>query len=108
MDHITFDEFMKLDIRIGKILSAERVEGTRKLLKLEVDAGEEKRILVAGIAEEYSPDELAGKEVPIILNLEPRKIRGVESHGMILAADVQGRPVLLHPEKSSPPGSRVR
>lgn len=105
---ITFDDFRKLDIQIGKILSAEKVEGTDKLLKLEIDFGVEKRQLVAGIAETYQPDQLLGKEVPVLMNLEPRKIRGTESQGMILAADVGGKPVLLLPDKEIPPGSAVR
>jgi len=105
---ITFDDFKKLDIRIGKIVSAEKVEGTDKLLKLEIDLGSEKRQLVAGVAEVYAPDQLIGREVPVLLNLEPRSIRGVESQGMILAADADGKPVLLHPEREVPPGSIVR
>lgn len=105
---ITFDDFKKLDIRIGKILTAEKVEGTDKLLKLEIDFGEERRQIVAGIAETYQPDQIIGKEVPVLVNLEPRSIRGVESQGMILAADNSGKPVLLHPGTEVPPGSIVR
>jgi methionine--tRNA ligase beta chain len=105
---ITFHDFKKLDIRIGKIVSAEKMEGTDKLLKLEIDLGSEKRQLVAGVAEVYASDQLIGKEVPVLLNLEPRSIRGVESQGMILAADADGKPVLLHPEREVPPGSIVR
>jgi len=105
---ITFDDFKKLEIRIGKILSAEKVEGTDKLLKLEMDFGTEKRQLVAGIAESYQPDQVVGKEIPVLMNLEPRSIRGVESQGMILAADVAGKPALLHPDGEVPPGSEVR
>ncbi len=78
---ITFDDFKKLDIRIGKILSAEKVSGTDKLMKLEVDFSAEKRQLVAGIAEFFEPDHLIGKEIPVLLNLEPRSIRGIESRG---------------------------
>ena len=105
---ITFDDFKKLDIRVGKILSGEKVSGTDKLMKLEVDFGAEKRQLVAGIAEFFEPDNLIGKEIPVLLNLESRSIRGIESQGMILAIDVNGKPVLLHPEKEVPPGSIVR
>lgn len=105
---ITFDDFKKLDIRIGKILSAERVIGTDKLLKLEVDLGTERRQLVAGIAGSYAPEQIVGKEIPVLTNLEPRTIRGVESHGMILAADMEGTPVLMHPEKEVPAGSIIR
>ena len=105
---ITFDDFKKLEIRIGKILSAGKVEGTDKLLKLEIDFGAEKRQIVAGIAETYQPDQIMGKEVPVLMNLEPRTIRGVESQGMILAADNNGKPVILHPDREVPPGSIVR
>jgi len=107
MDSINFDDFMKLDIRIGKILSAEKVEDTDKLVKLEIQAGDERRILVAGIAAEYSPDELIDQQVPVLLNLEPRKIRGIESQGMILAVVVDGKPVLLNPDKEVPSGSKI-
>lgn len=105
---VTFEDFKKLDIRIGKILSAEKVENTDKLLKLIIDFGDEKRSVVAGIADCYQPFEIIGKEIPVILNLEPRKIRGVESKGMVLAVDVGNKPVLLYPEKEVPPGSVIR
>ena len=105
---ITFDDFKKLDIRIGKILSAEKVSGTDKLMKLEVDFGLEKRQMIAGIAQFFEPDHLIGKEIPVLLNLEPRSFKGIESQGMILAIDVNGKPVLLHPEKEVPPGSVIR
>lgn len=105
---ITFDDFKKLDIRIGKILSAEKVSGTDKLMKLEVDFGLEKRQMIAGIAQFFEPDHLIGKEIPVLLNLEPRSFKGIESQGMILAIDVNGEPVLLHPEREVPPGSVIR
>ncbi len=105
---ITFDDFKKLDIRIGRVLSAEKVKGTDKLMKLEIDLGAEKRQLVAGIADMYEPDSLIGKEVPVLINLEARRIRGIESQGMILAIDVDGKPVLLHPDREVPPGSVIR
>lgn len=73
---ITFDDFKKLEIRIGRILSAEKVEKTDKLLKLEIDFGTEKRQIVAGIAESYQPEQIIGREVPVLMNLEPRSIRG--------------------------------
>ncbi|MBI2074218.1 MAG: methionine--tRNA ligase, partial [Candidatus Levybacteria bacterium] len=84
---ITYEDFAKLDIRIGKVLSAEKIEETDKLLKLEVDFFQEKRQIVSGIAQFYSPDDIIGKEFPFIFNLEPRVIRGVESQGMILAVN---------------------
>ena len=105
---ITFDDFKKLEIRIGKIISAEKVEGADKLLKLEVDLGEAKRQLVAGIAQYYKPEQLIDKEVPILVNLEPRKIRGIESQGMLLAVVEGERPILLHPDEEVPPGSMIK
>jgi len=105
---IDINEFAKLDLRIGKIENAERVEGSKKLIKLEVDVGDETRQLVAGIAEEYNPESLIGKLVPILANLKPVKLMGVESQGMILAVDVNGKPILLHPDREVPAGSRVR
>ena len=83
---ISYDDFAKLDLRVAKILDAEKVEGSDKLLKLKIRVGNEERQLVAGIAQHYAPDELLGKKIIIIANLEPRKIRGVESNGMLLAA----------------------
>ena len=105
---ITFDDFRKMDIRIGRIVGAQKVPDTDKLMQLEIDLGTEKRHVVAGIAEYYEPDYLVGMSVPVLLNLEPRKIRGIESQGMILAADDSGRPVLLSPEQEVPPGSIIR
>ncbi len=105
---IDINEFAKLDLRIGKIENAERVEGSKKLIKLEVDVGDETRQLVAGIAEEYNPESLIGKLVPILANLKPVKLMGVESQGMILAVDVNGKPILLHPDREVPAGSGVR
>ncbi len=83
---ITYDDFAKLDLRVAKILDAVPVEGSDKLLKLKIRVGTEERQLVAGIAQHYAPDEILGKKIIIIANLEPRKIRGVESNGMLLAA----------------------
>ncbi len=86
-NEISFDDFSKTDIRIGTILAASKVNGTDKLLQLVVDTGIDKRTVVSGIAQYYSPDEIIGKKVSILVNLAPRKIRGVESHGMILMAE---------------------
>jgi methionine--tRNA ligase beta chain len=105
---ITFEDFKKLDVRIGKIVFAEKVADTDKLLRLEIDFGIEKRQVVAGIAEAYLPEQIIGKEIPVLMNLEPRKIRGIESQGMILAVGIEGKPVLMHPDQEVPPGSIVR
>ncbi len=104
---ISFDDFQKLDIKIGTILEAEKVEGADKLLKLKVDLGDEQRILVAGIAETYQPENIIGKQIPILINLEPKKLRGIESQGMILAVDIDGKATLIHPDKNVPNGNRV-
>lgn len=113
---LSFDDFKKLDLRIGKIVKAEKIEGTDKLLRLEVNigtdpstgSGQETRQIVAGIAEYYAPEALVGKEIPILANLEPRVLVGVESQGMLLAADDAGAPVLLSPDRDVPPGSIIK
>ena len=108
MDKISFDDFQKLELKIGKIISAERVDKSDKLLKLNVDFGDEQRQVISGIAKEYSPEDLLEKEFTFIINLEPRSIMGLESQAMILAADVEDRAVLLQPEKEVPAGTKIR
>ena len=105
---IKFEDFQKLDIRIGKVLSAEKAGGSDKLIKLEVSLGEERKQIIVGMAKFYEPDYFLNKELVILVNLEKRKFRGIESQGMVLAADVNGEPILLLPEKEVPPGSIVR
>lgn len=106
---ISFEDFQKLDLRIGKILSAERIEGSNNLIKMQVDFGSEKRQAVAGLAQYYEPDGLVGKKYMFILNLEPKKFMGVESQCMIFAADDgKGNIVLMKPEKDIEEGSKVR
>ena len=105
---ITFDQFQQLDLRSAKILKAEKIEEADKLLLLDIDLGEEKRQLVAGIAQDYSSDELVGKTIIIIANLEPREIKGYISQGMLLAVDSPEGPVLLVPEGEVSPGSKVK
>ena len=102
-----FEDFKSLDIRIGKILTAERVEGTDKLIKLEIDFATETRQVLTAIAEFFEPEYLVGKEIPVLLNIEPRKFKGLLSQGMILAVHTEETPVLLHPEKEVPPGSSI-
>ncbi|MEM4292320.1 MAG: methionine--tRNA ligase [Archaeoglobaceae archaeon] len=105
---ISIEEFKKIDIRIAKIVKAERIPKSKKLLKLTLDLGNEKRQVVAGIAENHNPEELVGKLVTVVCNLKPAKIMGVESQGMVLAADVNGKAVLLVPESDVSPGAKVR
>lgn len=100
-DDIVFDDFTKMDIRIGTILEAEKVAKTKKLMKILVDTGIDKRTVVSGIAEHFTPDEIIGKQVSILVNLEPRKLRGIESQGMILMTeDADGKLVFLNPDKA--------
>jgi len=105
---VSFDEFSKMDIRIGKILKAERVEKSKKLLKLQVDTGIDTRTVMSGIAEHFSPEDIIGKQVTILVNLAPRKIMGVESQGMILmASDKDGSLRMLSPGSETSPGSVI-
>ena len=107
METISFEDFKKLEIRIGKITVAEKIENSEKLLKLMVDFGVEKRQILAGIAKYYAPEALVGKECPFVFNLATKVIGGNESQGMILCAD-DGQPVLLHPDKEILPGSIIK
>lgn len=106
---ITFEEFKKLDLRIAKVIEAERVKNSKNLLRLKIDIGEEKRQIVAGIARYYKPEDLIGKEIVVIANLEPKTMFGLESKGMLLAAEDEEQkiPVLLIPDKEVPPGTKI-
>ena len=140
MDLISFEDFKKIDLRVAKVLAAERVEGSDKLLRLEIDIGEDppsqgtvlhpategqgkrpaqglsearlesnsRRQLVAGIGKKYALKDIIGKEIIIVANLEPKAIMGLESRGMLLAADGEDGPVLLVPDKEIDPGTLVR
>jgi len=106
---INFEEFQKIELKIAKILKAEKIEGSEKLIKLQLDLNEgEPRQILAGIAKSYEPEDLVGKELVIVANLEPKKIFGMESRGMLLAADDDGKPVLLKPDKEVSPGTKVK
>ncbi|MDD3891736.1 MAG: methionine--tRNA ligase subunit beta, partial [Bacteroidales bacterium] len=105
---ISYEDFMKMDIRISKVLAAEVVPKTQKLLKLEVDTGIDKRTIVSGIAEYFKPEQVVGREVCVLVNLEPRKIRGIESHGMILMAKNSDDSLrFVQPNESVDSGSTV-
>lgn len=108
-DNISFEDFQKLDIRIAKVVSCEVVEGADKLYKLTLDVGElGERIVVSGIREWYTPEDLIDKKIVYLSNLEPKVIRGVESQGMILAAeDDKGNCVLLVPKKGIDSGTKI-
>ena len=103
---ITFDDFGKIDLRVAKILTAEKVKKSRKLIKMTVSLGNEERTVVSGIAEHYKPEELIGKQVIFVANLKPAKLMGIESQGMILAASLDGK--LIVPTVDMPAGSRVK
>ena len=106
---ISFSDFMKLDLRVGKVEEAMQVPKSRNLIKLVVDFGSEKRQAVAGLLQYYKPEELAGKKFVFVVNLEKRKMMGLESQCMVLAAeDDEGNVVLVAPEKDIAAGSRIR
>ena len=104
---INFEEFKKIDLRVVKIIKAERVESSEKLIKLEVDGEEEKRQIVAGIGKYYKPEDLVGKEIIMVWNLEPKILFGLESQGMLLAAKNGEEPIILVPEKEAPVGAKI-
>jgi len=106
---ISIDDFMKIELRVAKVLAAERVPKSNKLIKLQVDVGSEQRQLVAGIAEAYEPEALIGRTVVIVFNLKPAKLMGIESNGMVLAASPDGgKPMLVGFDTPPDPGTRVR
>ena len=108
-EEVSFNEWEKLDIRVGKILKVEEIENADKLYKLEVDVGEDKpRTLVAGIKQHYKAKELTGKQVVIFCNLEPRKLKGIQSQGMVLAAVNDEKISLLKPDKEMQEGSKIK
>jgi len=110
MDHISIDDFLKLDIRICKILKAEKVEGSDKLLRITLDDGGSERVILSGVAKAYpEPELLVGKMVPVITNLAPREIMGKVSNGMMLCpTGPEGLPVLLSPISEVLPGAKVK
>jgi methionyl-tRNA synthetase len=106
---LSIDDFMKVELRVAKVLEAEAVPKSKKLLKLRIDVGTEQRTIVAGIAEAYQPEQLVGRSIVIVANLKPAKLMGIESNGMVLAASTDGgAPNLLSVDPSMPPGTRVR
>ncbi|HVC20529.1 MAG TPA: methionine--tRNA ligase subunit beta [Vicinamibacterales bacterium] len=108
-NRISIDDFMKVDLRVARVLAAERVPNSRKLIKMQVDVGSEQRTIVAGIAEAYEAETLVGRLIAIVFNLKPAKLMGIESNGMVLAASPEGgKPVLVTFEQDPGLGSRVR
>ena len=108
-ENIQFEDFMKMDIRVGKIIAAEKVAKTKKLMKLTVDTGIDQRTIVSGIAEHYTPEEVIGRQVSVLINLEPKPLKGIVSQGMILMAEnADGTLSFVSPDKEVKPGSEVR
>ena len=108
-NRLSIDDFMKVELRTAKVLAADKVANSRKLIKLSVDVGAEQRTLVAGIAEAYEPEALVGRTVVMVFNLKPAKLMGIESNGMVLAASPDGgSPTLVGFDKEIAPGTRVR
>jgi len=106
---LSIDDFMKVELRVARVLEAEAVPKSKKLIKLRIDVGTEQRTIVAGIAEAYQPDQLVGRSIVIVANLKPAKLMGIESNGMVLAASVEGgAPSLVSVDPSMPAGARVR
>ncbi len=105
---ITIEEFFKTELRVATVTAAEAVPKSSKLVKLTVDLGEEVRTVVAGIVQQYSPEVLVGRQVVLVANLQPATLMGVESQGMVLAASIDGAPVLLAPHQPVPNGTRVK
>lgn len=104
---VSLDDFKKLDLRVAKIISAEKVPDSENLLKLTINIGSDERQIVSGIAKFYAPEALVGRQIIIIANLEPKIFRGVESNGMLLAADNSGEPVILTTEKEVLTGAKI-
>ena len=112
---IQFDEFKKVELKVAKVVSSERGEGSEKLLRLVVDCGDtdeagapKTRQVLAGVGKVYTPEEMVGREIIVVVNLAPRMMMGLESQGMLLAADHPDGPVLLRPDKDVDPGSEIR
>jgi len=105
---ISFDEFKKVELKVAKVLQAERVEGSDKLLKLKISLGSEERQIVSGIGKVYEPTDVVGKSIIVVSNLEPRQLMGLESQGMILAASDDSGPAILVPDREISPGTEVR
>ncbi|MAG07494.1 methionine--tRNA ligase subunit beta [Candidatus Pacearchaeota archaeon] len=104
---ITYEDFEKLDLQTAKIIEAENIEGADKLYKLTIQLGKETRTICAGIKEHYNKKDLIGKTIIIIVNLAPRKLKGITSQGMLLAADSNGKPVLLTTESEVKSGKQI-
>lgn len=113
---VKLEDFKKNDLRVARVINAERIEGSEKLLKLKIDFGNDveiesgngERQIIAGIGKVYAPEDIIGREIIVVANLEPKKLMGLESRGMLLAAtDTEGKPILLKPDKDVPLGAKI-
>ena len=107
MEYITYEDFAKLDLRVGKVVSVERIKGMTKVMKAVVDLGSEKKELIVGGAEYYELEYFTDRTVIVVANLAPKKVAGIMSNGMLLAADVNGKPIWLTVADNAPPGSKI-
>jgi len=106
---ITIDDFAKIDLRVGTVVSAEPIPGASRVMKLEIDIGDRKVVTTAGIAQHYRPEEMVGRRVVVVANLQPRVVRGIESQAMILAASMEGhKTVLVTVAEEIPNGAKVK
>ena len=108
MSTISYDDFTKLDVRVAKIVSAEKIPGKTRIIKGTIDLGEEKRDVIIGGAEFYEPEDMVGRQVIVIINLEPKKMAGVVSNAMLLAADVNNKPYWLTVNEDVPLGTQIK
>ena len=108
MDKISYDDFIKLDLRVAKIESTEKIPGKTRIIKGIISLGEENRDVIIGGAEFYDPEELIGRLVIVVANLETKKMAGVESNAMLLAADLDDKPFWLSVDDSIPPGTKIK
>ena len=108
MSSISYDDFAKLDLRVAKIISTEQIPGKSRIIKGTIDLGEDKRDVIIGGAQYYQPEDIVGKTVIVIANLEPKKMAGVESNAMLLAADVDDKPFWLTVNEDVPLGSPIK
>ena len=107
MERISYDEFKKVNLKVATVLKAEAIEKSKNLIKIQIDLGDEKRQIIAGIKQYYKPEELVGRQIIVIVNLAPATLMGEKSDGMLLAADIDGEPILLNPDKEVPPGTGI-
>ncbi len=107
MERISFDEFKKVNLKVATVLEAEAIEKSKNLIKLKIDLGEEKRQILAGIKQYYKPEDLVGRQIIVVVNLAPATLMGEKSDGMLLAADIDGEPILLDVDKEVPPGTGI-